>query len=297
MKQSKSWGLAIIAITYILASVLGIFVFLKLPELPVAVRVLLADIAATVLVYFVGALAGNATVYDPYWSVQPVVITAGLALFYGRMDTGIFLLLTVICFWGVRLTVNWVTTFQNLNKQDWRYDHFKHKFPRLYPLVSFLGIHMFPTVVVFLALLPAMEFARSPDFNLLTAAGFVLSLGAALMQWLADLQMHAFRKTRTNQDSLIRDGLWKYSRHPNYLSEILMWWGVFLMMLSAAPEKWFLGLGALVNTVMFLTVSIPLADRRNSQKPGFKAYKAETRSLLPIRRGINPLNRTEQQEG
>lgn len=80
----------------------------------------------------------------------------------------------------------------------------------------------------------------------------------------------------------IRDGLWKYSRHPNYLGEILMWWGVALAVLWAAPEQWYLCAGAAANTVLFLAVSIPMADKRQSAKPGFAQYKKETRALLPL---------------
>ena len=70
---------------------------------------------------------------------------------------------------------------------------------------------------------------------------------------------------------------------PNYLGEILMWWGVAITSLSVLPyAMWSLSLGAIVNTVMFLVVSIPMADRRQARKEGYAAYRAETRSLLPI---------------
>ncbi|MBQ7227277.1 MAG: DUF1295 domain-containing protein, partial [Clostridia bacterium] len=80
----------------------------------------------------------------------------------------------------------------------------------------------------------------------------------------------------------IRDGLWKYSRHPNYLGEILMWWGIALYVLCAYPAFWYLMGGALINTIMFLVVSIPLADGRQGKKEGFAEYKSATRILLPL---------------
>ncbi|MCL2462774.1 MAG: DUF1295 domain-containing protein, partial [Defluviitaleaceae bacterium] len=77
---------------------------------------------------------------------------------------------------------------------------------------------------------------------------------------------------------------WKYARHPNYLGEIMMWWGVYIIMLSAAPGAWPLGAGALANTLMFLFASIPMADRRNrAERPGFEEYYKETNSLLPFK--------------
>ena len=61
-----------------------------------------------------------------------------------------------------------------------------------------------------------------------------------------------------------------------------MWWGVGIQAVSVMPDHWYLLAGALANTIMFFTVSIPLADKRQSQKPGYAEYKAATRILLPI---------------
>ena len=70
--------------------------------------------------------------------------------------------------------------------------------------------------------------------------------------------MQKFRQNGTG--GFIRNGLWKYSRHPNYLGEILMWWGVGLAAVCAMPAKWYLLAGAVANTLLFLCISIPLAD-------------------------------------
>lgn len=75
-----------------------------------------------------------------------------------------------------------------------------------------------------------------------------------------------------------------YSRHPNYLGEILMWWGIALPVVCAAPSAWFLVAGAVANTLLFFLVSIPMADGRQSRKEGFAEYKKQTRMLLPIRK-------------
>lgn len=94
--------------------------------------------------------------------------------------------------------------------------------------------------------------------------------------------MHKFRKNRPAP--FIRTGLWKHSRHPNYLGEILMWWGVGLSVLCAAPSAWYLAAGAVANTILFFAVSIPMADKRQSRKDGFAEYKKQTRMLLPIKK-------------
>ncbi|MCL2772824.1 MAG: DUF1295 domain-containing protein [Oscillospiraceae bacterium] len=284
MKQSRIAGFAVITVIYAIAVWIGVTIFRVLPEAHIIWRILAGDICATIFVYLTEAALQNASVYDPYWSVAPVVIYTGITLYFGAMDMGIFLILLAVWYWGVRLTCNWAYTFKNLSTQDWRYDGFKRKYPRAFQIISFFGINIFPTLVVYLCLLPGVVFIEESALNALTVLGFMVCIAATTLQLIADVQMHRFRRRNAGQNLIIRDGLWKHSRHPNYLGEILMWWGVYIMLLSSSPGLWFLCVGPLVNTLMFLIVSIPMADKRNRGKRlGFDEYVRETNSLLPFR--------------
>lgn len=278
----RLYGFLIVALVYVIAVSVGAVTYLFLPFEAFWLKLLIADVIATVVVFIFSVIFKNASVYDPYWSVQPIVILIYFACVNGvSLISG--LLLTVVCIWGVRLTLNWCYTFTGFDYQDWRYTMLKEKSGKLYPIVNFLGIHMFPTIVVYSVILPAVyTFKTEVSFNPLSIIFLLLSLFAVVLQGLSDYQMHAFRKNRTS--TFIRVGLWKYSRHPNYLGEILMWWGVALSVLVCNVNLWYLCFGALLNTLMFLFISVPMADKRQSKKDGFAEYKAETRMLLPIKK-------------
>jgi steroid 5-alpha reductase family enzyme len=159
----------------------------------------------------------------------------------------------------------------------------KEKTGKFYPLINLLGIHLFPTLVVYACTLPAVEIILGGyDFNYFSLIFFALSIFAALLQMVSDIQMQSFRNSR--KGGFIDKGLWKYSRHPNYLGEILMWWGIGLFAVVTVPDKWYLITGAIINTLMFLFVSIPMAEKRQSKKEGYFEYKAQTRMLLPVKR-------------
>ena len=279
IKKSKLISILLIAVIYILAAVFGTAVYMLLP-FAFWVNLLIADAGATVFVFVFSLIFGNASVYDPYWSVQPIVIIAGYALTSGFSSATLLLIISIVI-WGVRLTANWAYAFGGLEYQDWRYTKLDLETGKFYPLINFLGIHMFPTMVVYCCVLPAvfvtLEGSRA---NAGSITGTVICLGAAALQFFADRQMHKYRNS--GQKGLIRTGLWKYSRHPNYLGEIMMWWGVGIQAVSVLPHYWWLFSGAVINTLMFFTVSIPMADKRQSAKPGYAEYKASTRSLLPI---------------
>ncbi|MBQ6646396.1 MAG: DUF1295 domain-containing protein [Clostridia bacterium] len=270
---------AILAAIYLFAGIAGVLLYRYLP-FSYWLRLLCADVAATAVLFAFSCLLGNASVYDPYWSVFPPVALTLLA--FGRPLTALNQLhLIAVWVWGLRLTANWAYTFQGLDHQDWRYTMLREKSGRAYPFVNFFGIHLVPTLIVYGCMLPAFysleHGLRTGVFSYLFV---LLSLSAAAWQAVADCQMHAFR--RHHHGELIHSGLWKRARHPNYLGEILMWWGIALSVVFAPGGEGWLLAGALSNTLLFVFISIPMADARQAQKPGYAEYRAQTRVLLPI---------------
>jgi len=280
-KLNRAVSFIIVTLVYAIAGVSSIFIY-KAFNLPFWLTLLIADALATVIVFIYSVTLNNASVYDPYWSVQPIFILICYAVQYGLTLSG-WIILVVVCLWGIRLTANWAYTFKNLTHQDWRYTMLKEQTGLFYPIINFIGIHMVPTVVVYACTLPAVYvIVEGASFSWWTVAFSCLSVFAFTMQGIADIQMHKFR--RSGVKGFNRTGLWKYSRHPNYLGEILMWWGVGLASVFALNGHWYLLGGALLNTLLFACVSIPMAEKRQGRKEGFSEYKSQTRYLLPLKR-------------
>ena len=278
MKRLHSF--IIVFIIYLLASVVGIITFNALP-FDTWLSLLIADVVATIFTFIFSLIFKNASVYDPYWSVQPLVILFAFATKQYLTLTKVLFLL-VVGVWGIRLTLNWAYTFHGLKHQDWRYTMLNETTGKFYPIINFVGIHLVPTLIVYCVTYPAVEVILSEYQNLACISFLAISLFAVALQGTADYQMHKFRKNRTS--TFIRVGLWKYSRHPNYLGEILMWWGIGLASVVALEGQIYLLIGALLNTLLFLLVSIPRADGRQSKKEGFNDYKKQTNALLPIKK-------------
>ena len=218
IKQNRGASFAIVALVYVIATAVGIAAYRAI-SLDWWLSLLIADAVATVTTFIFSVLFGNASVYDPYWSVQPPVILVAFALGKDLTALGVMLLVAV-SFWAIRLTANWAYTFEDLCHQDWRYTMLKEKTGVFYPIINFVGIHMVPTLVVYGCILPAVYALREGiRANAASVIFICLSIGAATMQGIADIQMHKFRKNRDG--TFIHRGLWKYSRHPNYLGRSL----------------------------------------------------------------------------
>lgn len=288
MKHSKVLGLLVFLVTYAAAFFVGLIVFNLLSNLlpDTLMRILVADVVATLFVWSVGLIFNTASVYDPYWSVQPLVILLALMIHRGVWDMGAIVLLSLVALWSLRLTANFIYTFSDLSYQDWRYTMLREKSGKLYFFVNLFGINLFPTLVVYACIYPMLLYVErggSATFNLLSLIGLVLCLIAILFETVADVQMQLFRSSPENKGKIIRVGLWKHNRHPNYFGEILMWWGVYAIVLALNPSIWFVFFGALINTLMFLVISIPMAERRlATYKQGFQEYCDETWMLFPL---------------
>ena len=240
------------------------------------------DFTATVVTFVFSLVFTNSSVYDAYWSLTPMVMA--LWIFAVRKAFGLWQLLFLAAFllWSVRLTGNWIGVFTDFSYEDWRYRKFRaENGPVMWFIINFFGIHLVPTIVVFLGMLPLFAIADGAAGPLSIFGVAVMLLGTAL-EFFADREMHAHLSSGGVKGTC-REGLWKFSRHPNYLGEISVWLGTFLAMLPYAPAKWYLVIGFAAVTVLFLAVSIPLAEKRQlSRRPDYAEYRRTTSCLIPL---------------
>ena len=279
--QNKTVSIVIVGIIYLIAILVGYFVFRMLNKrIHELVALFVADVVATVVVWGFGLYYNNVSVYDPYWSVAPPVMFALWAYYKSAFTLPVVLLLIAVWYWGMRLTGNWAYTFKGLDHEDWRYTRYREtQSPFVFQIINFFGLNMMPTVLVYAAMLPGFGLFESTETaNMLTWLGFAICISAATLQLVADTQIHRFREEHPGQYCNV--GFWKHGRHPNYLGEISMWWGVWTMYASVCGLD-LLVLAPIAMTALFLFISIPMMERRQLQnKPGYAEYRKKTRMLI-----------------
>ena len=191
IKSSRVLSFIAVGVIYLIAACAGAAVFFALP-FPFWLSLLIADIAATVVVFAFSLLFKNSSVYDPYWSVQPIVI---LVLCTVRLGFGLAQLLPLVAvtFWGLRLTINWAYSFRGFTVEDWRYVELRKSSGRAFQLVNFFGIHLVPTLIVYACTLPAVFlYYEEAYFRPICAPFFLISIGAVVLQLVSDTQMHRY---------------------------------------------------------------------------------------------------------
>jgi len=284
---SRPVGFAVVAVTYLAAGVAAWGVAGAVPGQHPLAATFWADLVATATVFATSMAVGNSSLYDPYWSVAPAVIVVGWAIGAGAGASGRpALVLVLVLIWAARLTVNWALSWRGLGHEDWRYVQIREQTAGRVPwwLVSLTGIQVMPTLVVFAGLLaawPAVTVVGAPLGPLDAVAGAV-TVAAVAIETAADRQLRRFARDPAHRGRVIDRGLWRYSRHPNYLGEIGFWWGLWLFALAAAPGWWWTVVGPVAMVLLFAFVSVPMMDRRSlARRPAYAEHLSRTPALLP----------------
>jgi steroid 5-alpha reductase family enzyme len=190
--------------------------------------------------------------------------------------------------WAARLGIYLLARILKIGK-DARFDDKRGNF------LVFLRFWILQAVAVWAIMLPATVLlsvpAAAPLGPVSLAGAVIWAIGFAI-EVASDAQKYAFRNDPKNKGRWIRSGLWKYSRHPNYFGETLLWWGLFVLALPSLPASaLFTLLGPVFITLLLLFVSgVPLleksAEEKHGKDPEYQAYKRRTSLfvLMPPRK-------------
>ena len=249
--------------------------------------VLLAHIVATLVIFIFSIIYKNSSLYDPFWSVIPLPIFIYLIM-YPEVDEPSslrFILIGIpVTYYVIRLTWNWLKTWPGLEKEDFRYINLYESFGRFKLFINFFGIHLFPTLMVNICLFPLYFAITINDQPVSYIDWFfcIFTILAVQLEHISDEQMHSFKADEKNSSVTMNKGLWKYSRHPNYLGEILFWFGLFGFSLSQSFDNFWLIICPLSMFAMFIFASIPMMDNRSlERRPDYEEYMKKTPALIP----------------
>ncbi|MDC0062075.1 DUF1295 domain-containing protein [Pseudomonadota bacterium] len=280
--NNKFTHLFIIFIGYIACIYSMLLTWDYFSELPLVFKVLICHIEATIFIYLLSVIFNNSSWYDAFWSVIPVVLT--IMCWFDISAAGdiqrAFLMHACLLFWAIRLTYNWMRSWDGFSHEDWRYIMMKGKTNNKfqYFIVDFGSIHLIPTLCVYMALLPMIYALSYPgaELNNLDILATFLAVLSVIIQIISDQQMYNFRKNITEPKTM-KSGLWHYSRHPNYFGEILFWFSLFIFALASNLSFSWLLIGSLIMYALIAIASVSMMDKRSlERRSDFKEYMDST---------------------
>ena len=288
--MAKARALALVTVAYVVAvAVAAVWLAWGPRTGGLWLDTLIADVLATLVVFAFSRAYRNSSFYDAYWSVVPPLLFGywwwqGPVGLHGPGALRCWLLAVLIGYWAVRLTANWVHGFAGLHHEDWRYAILRQGAGRWEFAADLFGIHLFPTLQVFVGMLPVYLAVTRPGegWPWLAWVAFVVGMAAVTVELVADLQMRRF-VARCLPGGVMATGLWAWSRHPNYFGEIGFWFSLALFGVAASPgDAWWLFAGVVLMVAMFLGASIPMMEQRSLQRrPDYQDVIDRVPRLVP----------------
>ena len=278
--KSKKGSLILVFFYYVISFYLA-YLFTKGINLDGWLLILVWHINATLIIFLFSKIHNNSSIYDPFWHVAPIPIVFYIVSQSSLSNLQQSLVLSAFLFWALRLTYNWFLNWTNLDHEDFRYIDLKDTNKFLAFINDLFGIHLIPTLIVNASLYPIYIALTSDFLNNLVYVGFVLIILAVVIQYIADAQMRDFRNDENNLGKTMKYGLWKYSRHPNYLGEVSFWFGLYIFALATGSASIWLLACPMVMLALFVFISCPMMDNRSLMKRSdFKEYMDKTPQLM-----------------
>jgi len=286
--NNKRRALFEVTIMYIIIAILGWITYDLFNDAEPLMRFIYADLVMTVATFIFSLIKRNSSVYDPYWSIVPFFFILIWFIYFGGADWESYQWVCAIAvsLWSWRLTLSWARGFPGWHHEDWRYVNFRNQFGKFFQAINFLGIHLFPTLIVFLGMWPLFwvyDFGEIQFTSLFYISAFIAFLGI-WFEYIADNQLARFRERKNKKkEDILNTGIWSYSRNPNYLGEILFWIGLLGMGL-AIDAPWYTSIGSVGMLLMFLFASIPMKEKQmiKNRAAAFEKYKKEVSVLIPM---------------
>ncbi len=224
-------------------------------------------------------------VADIAWGLGFVAVVWGLLFreigleFLNYANFTVILILTTI--WGFRLAIH-IYMRNKDKKEDPRYAKWREEWGKWFLARSYFQVFLLQGFFMLIISSSAVVASFQPsNFSILTFLGSLVWLVGFIFESVGDLQLTRFINDPNNRGKIMTEGLWRYTRHPNYFGEVTQWWGIFLIVVDM-PLGYLAVVSPLLITFLILKVSgIPMLEEKYSDNLDFQEYKKRTNAFFP----------------
>lgn len=245
--------------------------------------------ALAIFVYFtlffiIAQIIRNNSIVDIGWGSGFVVSAWCTVLIKGVNAPIVWIVLGLLSFWGLRLSY-YILIRNNGKEEDFRYQNMRKRWGTSFPaLKAFLNVFLMQGVLMYIVSLPIIAFIDAPKekINFLTITAMIFWLIGAFFEVVGDAQLKRFKADASHRGKLMTEGLWRFTRHPNYFGEALMWWSLTGLIVSVNPSLiWVLISPLLMNLLLLYVSGVPLLEKKYADRADFQAYAKRTNKFVP----------------
>lgn len=240
-------------------------------------------LALMIILWLVSLAIRNASIVDIFWGLGFVIVTwATFALSPQGYLPRRQLIAVLVTVWGLRLALH--IGFRNWGKpEDFRYAKWRKENGPRWPWLSLFQVFLLQGVLMWIISAPLIA-AQTSGFPVILTPLDMIGVFVWIVGWLfesiGDLQLVFFKANAANRGRLLTTGLWKYTRHPNYFGEAVVWWGYYVIAL-AAGAGWTIFSPILMTYLLIKVSGVAMLERTMKTKPGYEEYMRKTSSFFP----------------
>ena len=236
------------------------------------------------LLWLIHLRTGNAAIVDAGWAGG----LALLGLLYAALGHGYWvrsaLIGTMSAIWGIRLAIYLLATRIIGHPEEGRCQELRRQWKTNIPF-KFLLFYEFQALLCVVLAVPFLTASRNPDLGISAIEWTAVALWATAMvgEAAADAQLSKFKSDPSNKGRTCQVGLWRYSRHPNYFFEWLIWIAFALFALASPGGFWGLLSPALILYFVLRVTGIPATEAQAIRTRGeeYRRYQRTTSAFVP----------------
>jgi steroid 5-alpha reductase family enzyme len=230
--------------------------------------------------FLIGQYKKNNAVVDIAWGLG-FVLVAWFTFMLSSMTIINYVITIIVSLWGLRL--GYYLFKRNWNKaEDYRYVEMRKSWLK-YPLLqAYLKVYMLQMLLMYIISLSIIFINNSnSDLGLLAYLGIFVWIIGYFFEVVGDYQLKKFVSNPLNKGHIMKTGLWKYTRHPNYFGEAVMWWGIYLLALNAGGYLTIIS-PLLINFLLVFVSGVPLLEKKYKDNLEFQEYAKVTSIFIPM---------------
>lgn len=232
--------------------------------------------------FLLGTFLKNNSIVDQAWGVGFVLITFYSMISLGNFGIVSLLTTLLVTLWGGRLFYHIMR--RNVGKpEDFRYANWRKEWGKYVIPRAFLQVYMLQALFMMVIAFPIVLIHQETEatLNAITAIGAIVWIIGYYFEVVGDAQLAAFKKNSANKGKLMTTGLWRYTRHPNYFGEAVMWWGIFIIALSVGASPLSIISPIAITYLLRFVSGVPMLEKAMKGRPGFEEYAKRTNIFVP----------------
>lgn len=242
-------------------------------------------LACVTILWFISIFIKDVSIIDLFWGTGFLIVNAFYILMSDDMNLRSLIVLVLVSLWGLRLTI--YLSIRNIGKgEDARYKEFRRSFGKeRYWWFSFFQVFLlqaFLMMIVSITLLGVAVGNKNEGLIFIDYIAIIFWIIGISFEAGGDYQLFCFKRDKSNKGKILNTGFWRYTRHPNYFGDSMIWWSYALFSI-ASGSYWHI-IGSIIMTLLIIKVSgVALLEKGlNETKPQYREYIEKTSAFIPF---------------